>query len=138
MLDGKFDPLLGSRLMKAKKTIFPASRNWVAIAVSAPSLFAGSAFADKMRILEDPVVAAQVRVDLLQQAKKSIKAEYFIVGSDPLTNAGLALARDASWRGCDVKIIIDSADNRIPPCVSGYLMTQGVQIKVYHPFSWRT
>ena len=62
--------------MKAKETIFPASRNWAALAVAASFLFAGPAFADKMRIVDDPIVAAQIRVDLLQQAKKSVKAEY--------------------------------------------------------------
>lgn len=102
-----------------------------------------SAFADKMLILDNPVEAAQVRVDLMQQAKKTIKAQYFIVGSDPLTYAGLALAREAAWRGCDVRIIVDAGFNSIPPSVSGYLMTQGVQIKLYHPFrlsrlSWVT
>ena len=58
------------------------------------------------------------------------------MGRDALSDAGLALARAASWRGCDVKIIIDSKFNRVLPAVAGYLMTQGVQIKVYHPFSW--
>lgn len=101
------------------------------------------AHADKMLILDDPVQAAQVRVDLMQQARKSIKAQYFIVGSDPLTYSGLALARQASWRGCDVRIIVDAGFNSMPATVSGYLMTQGVQIKVYHPFrlsrlSWVT
>ena len=103
----------------------------------------GTARADRMLILDDPVQAAQVRVDLIQQAKKTIRAQYFIVGHDPLTYAGLALARDAVWRGCDVRIIIDASFNRMPPSVSGYLLTQGVQIKVYHPFrlsrlSWFT
>lgn len=95
----------------------------------------GSVFADKMLILDDPIKAAQVRVDLMQQARRSIKAQYFIVGSDPLTYSGLALAREAAGRGCDVRIIIDAGFNGVPPSVSGYLMTQGVQIKVYHPFS---
>lgn len=91
--------------------------------------------ADKIRILDNPVEAAQVRVDLMQQARKTIKAQYFIVGSDPLTYAGLALAKEAAWRGCDVRIIMDAGFNSVPPAVSGYLMTQGVQIKLYHPFS---
>lgn len=92
-------------------------------------------FADKMQIVDDPVKAAQIRVDLLQQARRTVKAQYFIVGRDPLTYSGLALARDAAWRGCDVRIIIDANFNGLPPSVSAYLMTQGVQIKLYHPFS---
>lgn len=93
------------------------------------------AWADKIQIVDDPIQAAQMRVDLLQQAKRSVKAQYFIVGRDPLTYSGLALARDAVWRGCEVRIIIDANFNGLPPSVSGYLMSQGVQIKVYHPFS---
>lgn len=106
------------------------------IGVAGFFMFASLGFADKMRIVDDPITAAQIRVDLLQQAKRSIKAQYFIIGSDPLTYSGLALARDAAWRGCDVRIIVDANFNGLPPSVSGYLLTQGVQIKVYHPFSF--
>jgi putative cardiolipin synthase len=97
--------------------------------------FSPAAQADKMLILDNPVEAAQARIDLLQQARKSIKAQYFIVGSDPLTYSGLALAREAARRGCDVRIIVDAGSNSVPSSVSAYLMTQGVQIKLYHPFS---
>src|SRR5438093_12088413 len=49
------------------------------------------AHADKVRIIETTADAAQVRVDLIQQAKRSIDAQYYIVGNDYFTLAGLAL-----------------------------------------------
>ena len=112
-----------------------SNRKRLVLVAAAILNFAGASYADKMLIVDDPIKAAQVRVDLMQQAQHTIKAQYFIVGSDPLTYSGLALAREAAWRGCDVRILIDAGFNGVPASVSGYLMTQGVQIKVYHPFS---
>lgn len=109
-------------------------KKWFATGMLMLGCFTTLAHADKMLVLEDPVVAGQARIDLLQQAQKTVKAQYFIVGSDPLTFAGFALARDAAWRGCDVRIIIDASTNWAPKDVLCYLSTQGVQIKVYHPF----
>lgn len=118
-----------------KRPSFFAKKLGAAVTLSLALLWLPArARADKMRILDNPVEAAQVMVDLMQQARKSIKAQYFIVGSDPLTYAGLALAKEAAWRGCDVRIIMDAGFNTVPPSVTGYLMTQGVQIKLYHPF----
>ena len=71
--------------------------------------------ADKVRIVEDPREASQIRVDLIQQAKRSIDAQYYIVGDDYFTYAGLALLRDAARRGCRVRVIIDGRSNKISP-----------------------
>lgn len=106
------------------------------IAVLLSVLCLNDALADKVRILDDPVDAAQARIDLIQQARKTINAQYFIVGGDSLSLAGLALARDAAHRGCIVRIIIDAPFNRIPDSVLCYLLSEGVQIRVYHPFRW--
>lgn len=103
------------------------------IAVCLPAVVAD---ADKVRILEDPVEASQARIDLIQQAKHSIDAQYYIVGRDYFTLAGLALLRDAARRGCSVRLIIDAQSNKIPAAVHASLKREGVLVKVYHPFTF--
>src|SRR3977135_996178 len=95
------------------------------------------AYADKVRIIETTADAAQVRVDLIQQAKRSIDAQYYIVGDDYFTYAGLALLRDAARRGCNVRIIIDVLSNKISPAVHAHLKREKISIKIYHPFTLR-
>jgi putative cardiolipin synthase len=97
----------------------------------------GRAFADRIRIIEDPREASQIRVDLIQQAKRSINAQYYIVGDDYFTFAGLALLRDAARRGCRVRLIIDGRSNKIPPPVHAHLKQEKVEIKIYHPITLR-
>ncbi len=97
----------------------------------------GQAHADKVRIIEDPREASQIRVDLIQQAKHSIDAQYYIVGDDYFTFAGLALLRDAARRGCNVRIIIDGRSNKIPSAVHAHLKAEKISIKIYHPVTLR-
>src|SRR4051812_25273795 len=93
--------------------------------------------ADKVRIIEDPREASQIRVDLIQQAKRSIDAQYYIVGDDYFTYAGLVLLRDAARRGCKVRAIIDGRSNKISPAVHAHLKQENVSIKIYHPVTLR-
>lgn len=92
---------------------------------------------DKVRIIEDPREASQIRVDLIQQAKRSIDAQYYIVGDDYFTYAGLALLRDAARRGCRVRVIIDGRSNKISPAVHAHLKQEKISIKIYHPITLR-
>jgi phosphatidylserine/phosphatidylglycerophosphate/cardiolipin synthase-like enzyme len=99
------------------------------------------ALGDRVRIVEDPREASQIRVDLIQQAKHSIDAQYYIVGDDYFTYAGLALLRDAARRGCRVRVIIDGRSNKISPDVHAHLRQEKILVKIYHPmtlrkFSW--
>src|SRR2546425_5799316 len=100
-------------------------------------LIAQASYADKVRIIETTADAAQVRVDLIQQAKHSIDAQYYIVGNDYFTLAGLALLRDAARRGCRVRLIIDAQSNKIPPAVHSHLSRENVLVKLYPPFTLR-
>ena len=93
------------------------------------------AYGDKVRIIEDPREASQIRVDLIQQAKRSIDAQYYIVGDDYFTYAGLALLRDAARRGCTVRLIIDGRSNKFPASVHAHLKSEKVAVKIYHPFT---
>jgi cardiolipin synthase C len=108
------------------------SRRKLALALTLSLL--GSARADKVRIIEDPREASQIRVDLIQQATRSIDAQYYIVGDDYFTYAGLALLRDAARRGCQVRLIIDGLSNKIPRSVHAQLRREKVFVKIYHPF----
>jgi len=93
--------------------------------------------ADKVRILEKPADASQARIDLIQQAKHSIDAQYYIVGKDYFTLAGLALLREAARRGCKVRLIIDAQSDKIPSAVQSHLSKENVAVKLYHPFTFR-
>jgi putative cardiolipin synthase len=98
-------------------------------------LLAPLAYADKVRIIETTADAAQVRIDLIQQAKRSIDAQYYIVGNDYFTLAGLALLSDAARRGCEVRLIIDGRSNKLSAAVHAELKRDGVAVKLYHPFT---
>lgn len=120
-----------SRLLVRPRSTF--SRYTLALTLTLALL--GQARADKVRIIEDPREASQIRVDLIQQAKRSIDAQYDIVGDDYFTLAGLALLRDAARRGCHVRLIIDGLSNKIPRPVHAHLRREKVFIKIYHPFT---
>lgn len=92
----------------------------------------GQGLADKVRIIEKTDEAAQIRIDLIQQAKKSIDAQYYVVGNDYFTLAGLALLRDAARRGCEVRLIIDGRSNMLSPTVHAELKREHVAVKLYH------
>jgi putative cardiolipin synthase len=96
------------------------------------------ALADKVRILENPDEAAQARVDLIQQARSSIDVQYYIVGNDYFTLAGLALLRDAARRGCEVRLIIDGRSNMLSKAVHAELKREHVLVKLYHPVTLGT
>jgi phosphatidylserine/phosphatidylglycerophosphate/cardiolipin synthase-like enzyme len=102
------------------------------------TLLAASLHADVFRILDDPGDAAQVRVDLMQQARRKIDAVYFLARNDHVTLTALALLRDARRRRVGpVRLIIDANFLHIPKAVLAHLLEEGVQIKVYHPLTLR-
>ena len=94
-------PVLSITMKRAARS---ANKLTLTIALCVTAL---AARADKVRILESPAEASQARIDLIQQAKHSIDAQYYIVGNDYFTLAGLALLRDAARRGCRVRLIIE-------------------------------
>ena len=101
-------------------------------------LVAGAAGGDVLRILDDPQEAAQARVDLLQQAEREIHALYFLARNDRITHIALALLRDARRRGVpSVRLVVDANFHRIPKAVLAHLRDEGVEVRVYHPFTLR-
>ena len=95
-------------------------------------------WADKALILENPDDAVQARVDLIRHAQRSIDAQYYVVGNDYFTLAGLALLRDAARRGCQVRLIIDGRSNMLNKDVHAELQRERVLVKLYHPVTLQT
>jgi phosphatidylserine/phosphatidylglycerophosphate/cardiolipin synthase-like enzyme len=103
-------------------------------ALAALLLLSIPALADRLRIVEDPADAAQVRVDLIQQATEDVSVLYFLVRNDRVTHASLALLRDARRRGVrSVRLLADANFTRIPKPLLSHLADEGVQVRVYHP-----
>ncbi|HEV7240675.1 MAG TPA: phosphatidylserine/phosphatidylglycerophosphate/cardiolipin synthase family protein [Thermoanaerobaculia bacterium] len=101
-------------------------------------LLASAAYGDVFRILDDPRDAAQARVDVIQQAEREIHALYFLARNDRITFAALALLRDARRRGVpSVQLVVDANYHRIPKAVLAHLRDEGVEVRVYHPFTLR-
>lgn len=101
-------------------------------------LVAVAAQADVVRILDDPREAAQARADLIQQAEREIHALYFLARNDRITMNALALLRDARRRGVgSVRLVVDANFHRIPKAVLAHLRDEGVEVRVYHPFTLR-
>ena len=100
-------------------------------------VFATTASADVLRILDDPSEAAQARVDVIQQAGSEINALYFLARDDRVTMTALALLRDAQRRGVVSRLIVDAHFHHIPKSVLAHLRDEGVEVKVYHPLTLR-
>ena len=97
-----------------------------------------SARADVFRLLEDPRDGAQARVDVIQQAKSDINAVYFLAYNDRITLTALGLLRDARRRGVSrVRLIVDANFQHIPRSVLAHLRDENVEVRVYHPFTFR-
>lgn len=107
-------------------------------------LFSQNSFADKAILLEADADALQARVDLIQQAKHEIIAEYFSVWDDEQSVGALAMLLEAAQRGIQVKVIVDSLSNTIPRSIFAVLEKRGkdsqgnqtLQIKVYNPLQF--
>lgn len=103
--------------------------------------FSSVSHADRIRLLADDKEALQARLDLIQQAKFEIVAEYFSVWNDNQSIAGFALLLDAAKRGVRVRIIMDALSNSVPASVFANILQQGkdaqgnqnIEIKLYNP-----
>lgn len=70
-----------------------------------------SAFADKIVFLDNNDESLQARADYIQNAKETIRAQYFTIEDDSLSRAALALLSRAAESGVRVKILVDSMHN---------------------------
>jgi putative cardiolipin synthase len=129
---------LHPRYAKEKLASRTPNQRLALVAFLALMLVSQIALADKVHILENPDEAAQARIDLIQQARSSIDAQYYVVGNDYFTLAGLALLRDAARRGCQVRLIVDGRSNILSKEVHAELQRERVLVKLYHPVTLGT
>jgi putative cardiolipin synthase len=102
------------------------------------SLATMAARADVFRLLEDPREGMQARVDVIQQAQNDISAVYFLAYDDRITQTALGLLRDARRRGVGrVRVVVDANFQHIPRSVLAHLRDEHVEVRVYHPFTFR-
>ncbi len=109
--------------------------------LTAGLILSQGALADRATLLEKDQDALQARVDLIQQAKKEINAEYFYVGSDPQSLGGIALLLNAAQHGVKVKVIIDDMENHVPRAIFSILQEMGkdkdgqqnFEVRTYNP-----
>jgi len=100
------------------------------------SLFVSSfAYADSVRILDNARDALSLRYELIKKAKSQILISYFIFAEDETSMEILALLREKSREGVDVKIIVDALFNSIPRYVGTHLTQSGIQIKNFNKFN---
>ena len=100
-----------------------------------------TAIADRATLLEKNSDALQARVDLIQQAKSEIDAEYFYVGNDHQSMGGIALLLNAAQHGVKVRVIIDDLNNNVPRSIFAILEKMGkgndgisnFEVKTYNP-----
>ena len=92
--------------------------------------------ADRVCLLSGPVDAAQSRYDLATEAERELNISYFYVGGeeDDFTMRGFALLRETARRGVKVRLMVDALFNSIPTHLGAYLVREGVEIRVFHPF----
>ena len=96
-------------------------------------LLVSSTSADVFRLIDSGREAAQVRVDIIQQAQEEILIELFRASEDQMVLSYLALLRDAARRGVKVRLLIDAIFNATPKPIQAHLIQEGVEIKEYHP-----
>lgn len=99
-------------------------------------LVTGSAHADYARVIHTSKDAAQIRVDLLEQAQEQISVLTYIFEQDEASLGYMALLRkkalDNKDRKFSIRILIDYLRNGIKPAYMKALMEAGIQIKEYH------
>lgn len=108
--------------------------------LSVTSIFAKD---NKVFLVADATQALQVRIDIIQQAKKEILVEYFSIWNDQQSLASLSFLIEAAQRGVKVKIIMDALSSTVPRPLMNALLTKGrdrtgkqnLEIKLYNPIS---
>lgn len=91
------------------------------------------ACADVFRVIDDDQEAAQIRVDLIQQAQRELAIELFRASDDRMVLSYLALLRGAARRGVKVRFLIDGVFNQLSQPVQAHLVQEGLEIREYHP-----
>lgn len=106
----------------------------VATALLLTLLLVSPVSADVFRIMDSDRDAAQVRIDMIQQAREEILIEVFRVSEDQMVLSYLALLRGAARRGVRVKFLVDGVFNTLSKPLLAHLVQEGMEIREYHRF----
>ncbi len=105
-------------------------------ALAAVLLFSATASADVYRIIDVDQQAAQIRVDMIRQAREEILLGVHRASDDGLVLTYLALLRETARRGVKVRILLDGVFNELSIPIQAQLVGAGVEIKEYRPVGW--
>jgi phosphatidylserine/phosphatidylglycerophosphate/cardiolipin synthase-like enzyme len=119
-----------SRLQRAGRAALPV---FFAACVAAVLLTCDTLFADDIRLLESDRSAIEARVQLIEQAEKSLDITYYIVANDCLSELFVDSLISAAQRGVCVRLIVDAIAQDIEPRSLGRLLAAGVCVREYHP-----
>ncbi len=125
-----------------KRPFFSNAKKLLLIATTGTMISQG-AFADRAILLQKDRDALQARVDIIQQAKSEILAEYFSVWNDDQSIGAMALLLNAAQKGIKVRVIVDALSNTIPKSIFAALQKLGkdklgqqtLEVKVYNPLN---
>lgn len=99
------------------------------------------AYADKLVLLDDTKESLQARANFLSSAR-IIKAQYFTVDNDDLSDKSLAMILERANQGAQVQIIVDSLNNHmLREKMAAIMMTHKmsvpshIQIREYNTFN---
>jgi cardiolipin synthase C len=90
-----------------------------------------------VELINDGLVSLQRRLEIIDQAKKSIELEFFIYELDLASQIVTQKLVEAASRGVDVKILVDFAAPvfKLGPLYAQALQTRGIQVKYYNTSS---
>lgn len=92
---------------------------------------------DRVRILDDPQEALQARIDLIQQAERTLDVSYYSFLYGPSTEAVIALLAEAAERGVRVRLILDGVTNGLEPMyrpiLAWLLARPNLEVRFFNP-----
>jgi len=81
--------------------------------------------------------AALVRLFMTDSIQSELNVAVFIFESDTFGLSAIAQMRTLARRGVKVRLLLDATIHKISPQMVEYLVREGVEIRVYHPFNFR-
>lgn len=89
--------------------------------------------ATELEILGDDKTALLARIELIEQAEKTLCIAWFELSDDEVGQRLTKTIAQASSRGVDVRLIIDAMHDHASTAQRQHLLDSGVQIRWFHP-----
>jgi len=129
----------GGDAMIVTATCCLGARRWIRfIAILLIFGACSGAQADWAVILDDPIEAGSARIDIIQQAHKTIDVEYYAIQKGDGADLFLALLFDAADRGVHVRLLLDGLSNGLlpsqPEIVEAIVSHPKMEIRFFNTF----